>query len=463
MEHIKIINRTIKDSGEIKLRFRIRDGRGNDLYYRSDIIADLDDLKKFTPEGYIKPKVYIYNHDLANKINNIMLALHQAYNTLKNEDHALTGHNLQLATSNILSGKKDKETTHKNATIIQSFAKFREDGYRDGVFADNRYKHYRTLCDKLDRFLRIKQMRDLTPNEFSINLLMEFRTFLLDEFLYVEKYPYLYSELRKPDIPLRRRSVNTVVTEQKMLKSFFTALEDSGRLARSPFRLIGTERRKNILRAKYNEPWYLRNDEFNILLKKEPPTALKEAKDAFLVQCALGFRISDFKSLTMENVSADEEGIPYIHYLPKKTQNSQSNYMEIKTPIVRFAFDIIKRTGLDFPVLRNATGRTGYNAKIKSLLQNAGIDRKITRFNEETNANEYVPLSSLAGSSLARRTHVDMLTKVQINFYASGLHSEGSKAVKRYTSLELKDQFQLLNVAFDQAPFCVDKDLRIKK
>ena len=34
----------------------------------------------------------------------------------------------------------------------------------------------------------------------------------------------------------------------------------------------------------------------------------------------------------------------------------------------------------------------------------------------------------MASSKLARKTHVDMLNKVQINYYAAGLHREGAKA-----------------------------------
>ncbi len=54
-----------------------------------------------------------------------------------------------------------------------------------------------------------------------------------------------------------------------------------------------------------------------------------------------------------------------------------------------------------------------------------------------------------------RVTHVDMLNKVQINYYAAGLHREGSKAVFRYTSLELADRFALLNAAFGEEGYRV--------
>jgi hypothetical protein len=54
-----------------------------------------------------------------------------------------------------------------------------------------------------------------------------------------------------------------------------------------------------------------------------------------------------------------------------------------------------------------------------------------------------------------------MLNKVQVDMYAAGLHKAGSDAVNRYTKLELKDRFQLMNYAFDQKPFKVDNDLKI--
>ncbi len=54
----------------------------------------------------------------------------------------------------------------------------------------------------------------------------------------------------------------------------------------------------------------------------------------------------------------------------------------------------------------------------------------------------------VATSKLARKTHIDMLNKVQINYYAAGLHHDGSDAVFRYTNLELADRYRLLKAAF---------------
>ena len=119
------------------------------------------------------------------------------------------------------------------------------------------------------------------------------------------------------------------------------------------------------------------------------------------------------------------------------------------------------RRGFEFPILRNLYGPTGYNAQIKYLLTVCKINRTVAQFNEQTQQNEYVPLHSVGGSKLARKTHVDMMNKVQIDMYAAGLHKQGSQAVMRYTALELKDHFTMMNLAFGQEPYKVNKKLKV--
>lgn len=75
------------------------------------------------------------------------------------------------------------------------------------------------------------------------------------------------------------------------------------------------------------------------------------------------------------------------------------------------------------------------------------IDRRVSLFCQDTHDNVYKPLYEVATSKLARKTHIDMLNKVQINFYVAGLHRTGSDAVFRYTSFELADRYALLRAA----------------
>ena len=80
---------------------------------------------------------------------------------------------------------------------------------------------------------------------------------------------------------------------------------------------------------------------------------------------------------------------------------------------------------------------------------------------EVEGVNKYIPICETSSSKLARSTHVDMMNKVQINIYAAGLHRQGSGAVTHYTMLELADRFKLMNLAFDQEDYRVDKNLEV--
>lgn len=289
----------------------------------------------------------------------------------------------------------------------------------------------------------------------------EFRDFIYNEFLFVEKYPKLYEKVKKQNKPTVRLSMNTVASQMKMLQTFMNELENTDEITKSPFRKLGKERRKVVMKTRYDDPIFLRRDELFQVMNAQVPRTLQETKDAFLLQCALGCRISDFQIMNMETISISPDGIPYVHYIPKKTADDQIGNEEVVTPIVRYAFDIIKKTGFVFPILKNIYGESGYNAKIKSLMQICKIDRLVPQFNEETKKNDYLPLYKLASSKLCRKTHVDIMNKVQVDMYAAGLHKEGSSAVTRYTLLELKDRFALMNVAFGQEVYKVDNMLNI--
>ena len=156
-----------------------------------------------------------------------------------------------------------------------------------------------------------------------------------------------------------------------------------------------------------------------------------------------------FSRLSMEKVSVSPEGIPYIHYIPSKTVRSQKTNQEIQTPLIPAAQEIVRRTQLAFNGRNTKYEKQVYNKSLRRLLEYCGIDRRVCLYDHERGDNVYRPLYEVASSKLARKTHVDMLTKVQINYYAAGLHREGSGAVFRYTNLELADRYALLQAAFN--------------
>ena len=327
------------------------------------------------------------------------------------------------------------------------------------MFGEICSKQYEVILKELKRFLIINKIEDIVPADFTADILMELALFFRDEYLYVERWRHLYEDVKKRNIPTEKRSQNTVAAKMSKMHAFFNDLEDKEEIIKSPFRKLGKERKRVVLKEQYDDPIFLYKEELLTVIEAVVPTTLQETKDAFLLQCAFGCRIGDFQSLTMDKVAVSADGIPYIHYLPQKTKRELRS--EIETPIMLYALDIIKKYRFKFSVLNYVSGKTGYNAKIKELLEYCKIDRKCKVFDENINDYTYSPLYELGSSKLCRKTHVDMMNKVQVNQYAAGLHSEGSDAVNRYTHLELRDRFILMCAAFGQPQYKVNNELEM--
>lgn len=450
-----------KKKKDIKLVFRLRDGRDVQITHKSDIRADLADLEKLNPDGTVKGRISIYNIDLAKQLKNEFQIMTTAYAVMRESRLDMTSDVFEMEIARI---KSPVAVEHKTIpSITERFRKYAEDALKYGIIGEARKKHIIVVSDKLERFLYINGISATTPAEFNETHLMEFREFIYNEYQFVKKYPKLYKDVKDQNKPKARLSMNTVASQLKMLQTFLNELENSDEIHKSPFRKLGKERRKVVMKTHYDDPIFLRKDELLKVMKAEVPEGMQDTKDAFILQCALGCRISDFQVMNMDSIAVNIDGIPYVHYIPKKTADDQVGNEEVTTPIVRFAFDIIKKTDFNFPILKNIYGAAGYNAKIKSLLRIAKIDREVPVFNEIMKTNEYKALHTMGSSKLCRKTHVDIMNKVQVDMYAAGLHKEGSAAVTRYTQLELKDRFALMNVAFDQEPYKVNAKLNIVK
>ena len=67
MERITLVLKTQKKTGSIRLRFRLRD-TNVEIYHKSEINADINDLKKIDIEGKRLPRVTLYNQKLLDDI-----------------------------------------------------------------------------------------------------------------------------------------------------------------------------------------------------------------------------------------------------------------------------------------------------------------------------------------------------------------------------------------------------------
>ena len=463
MERILMYNRTSAKGDTLRIRLRLIDGRDVTLYHKTGIRAKISDLEKFEANGELRPRVTVYNKQLKAELNTHFTAMSKAYALMKAKGMDMTSDVLEKEIDKILNPIVEVRSSSAE-TLCERFVRFADESRRDGIIGVERYKMIVGQADKLKRFLTIKGLSKISVTEFDTNLLLEYRQFVFDEYLYVEKYPKLYKVEKKRGArrnPDHRASINTVVYNMKNLQALFNELEKTDEIMKSPFRRLTTEKKRAVMHTMYDSPVFLRQEEFQKVIDTEVPDKLQGIKDAFILNCCFGCRIGDFSRLSMEKVSVSPEGIPYIHYIPSKTSGTQETNKEIVTPLIRLAYDIIQRTRFDFGFKITTAGTSFYNKKVRDLIKACGIDRKVSVYDQEKHDNVYVPLYEEASSKLARKTHVDMMSKVQVNLYAAGLHREGSSAVNRYTNMELKDHFALMNVAFDQKPYKVDADLNI--
>ena len=419
----------------------------------------------FTPEGSIRPRVTVYNPKLKADIDEYFAAINAAYNHMKITGMDMRSEVLQAEVDKILNPDTPEAILHPHGeeNFVQRFRRYVEEAFRDGIIGEHRHMHYDAMVRRMERFLHIKGHSNLMPEQFDVKMLMDYRQFIADEYLYVDKYPKLYQKEGRKRFPTKRISNNSVVHEMKGLRAFLNELENTDEIFKSPFRKISRERFKTMMRLKNDEPFFLRKQELKLVIETEVPQELQTAKDVFILNCCIGARISDFFSFTMDKVSVSPEGIPYIHYIPHKTMKEMETMVEIKTPLVRIAYDIVMRTQFKFDQQDRNYSVTVYNRELRKLLKFCRLDRPVAKFNEDKGENEYFPLYEVASSRLARKTHVDIMNKVQINAYVAGLHAEGSDAVFRYTNLELTDRFALMNVAFSQKAYHVNPDMTLVK
>lgn len=434
METITMYHEAAPTGAASIIFFRLEDGL--QTFYHSTGIA-------------AKPEEAERNQKLRDELEHHKLAMCKAYTLMQIKRMDMNSRIFELQVHRVMTECAGLVRRKEGEPVSERLKRYLEEAYRDGVIGQGRYTVLMGKARKLQRFLVIKGLSGISAREFTTDLLLEYRQFIYDEYLYVPQFPQLYPSSGGKHAPQRRCKDATVVHDLRALQAFFRELEDTGEIRRSPFKKISFEKRRSIMHVMYDAPVFLKAEELRRVMKTAVPLELQQTKDMFVLNCCLGCRISDLKRLSMDKVSVSEEGIPYVHYIPSKTARSQAINQEIQTPLIQPALEIISRTRLAFNGPNPKYEKQVYNKNLRRLLKYCGIDKLVCLYDSEREDNMYRPLYEVASSKLARKTHVDMLTKVQINYYAAGLHREGSEAVFRYTSLELADRYALLKAAFE--------------
>ncbi len=434
-------------AGAVLARFRLTAGRRIQLYHTSDIRTTAEELRKFNADCTPRKRV-AYCRELMRRLQERLRLIEDTY------------------LNAVAAGRVPSSTREFNALVKEALNPQTLTGtplleaFRDHIamphFSEGRKQAYRVTLAILERFLLVRGMAGITAREFTADHVEAFAAFCRDEYKAAAdpRHAGVYRGMKRP--PETERAQNTVAAKLRQLQAVFSRLEETGEVDRSPFTRMGKARHAAAMRESYTDPESLTLDELRTLRRAAMPEELEETRRAFALQCAVGARVGDFASLTMENISLTAGGAAYLHYVPRKTRNT--SLAEVRTPLVLYALEIVRQTRMRFGILRNVTGCDGYNARIKRVLRAAGITRQVSvAVGGEV---KRMPLCDAATSKWARRTYVTLCDKAEARHALSGLHAEGSGAVRHYSALTLDDRFALVSAAYGEPLYRADEGLR---
>ena len=420
------------------VRFRLRDGRGVQLFHASELEINPSDWDATRQE--IKAKVLYdaekraaFNRAVADR-KNMMLEI---YNAASDKEGL---------TSEWLDREIDKRL-HPDRYIVeqprQTFFEAYEEFTVKRKLSDWRVRAIQVVIRALRRYELYA--RRTVDRQFTLDLdnvtplvLGDFEEFLRNEYTFYEQYPEIYEaipESRTPQ-PRGQNTINGILTK---LRTFFIWANDVGKTTNNPFKNYTVEE------CVYGTPYYISIDERNKIyrtnLSRHPQLAVQ--RDVFVFQCLIGCRVGDLYKLTRKNII---DGA--VEYIPRKTKDGHP--VTVRVPLNAIAREILaKYADYAGPSLFPLMAEQQYNKAIKRIFKAAGLKRRVTILNPLTREAEQRPIWGVASSHIARRAFVGNLYKQVKDPNLVGAlsgHKEGSRAFARYRDIDEEMKTELVKM-----------------
>jgi len=455
-------------SGEVPLRFRLRDGDTVDIIYEPGQMVSARDLMAFTQEGEVRERTTSYNVALRKEIAHYRSLLFEEYIALAQTGTAVTAELLTGAVEARIRKEKAGLPSVGKQSVAARFRLYVEEEHDTGHTGIKRYREGRALAGKLERYLLVRDCPGIQPRDFTAEMVLDFEKFCMDEYLYASNpkyaaiYPRVYGDEGR-HWPKKRLSEEWQRPLFIIFRDFWMDLVSFGEVQVSPYEGY-VEWMTPKKHFRYQEviwdPQTLKMVEFQKVLNTPVPEEMAPIRNAFIVHCCLGLRGEDYRKLSIENVRVSSGGIPYIYYRHVDTQHKgkETFYSDFRVPIVRVAFDIIMRTHFECMYGQNSTQ---YNRLIRKFLRFCGITREVLLYNDRTGISEEVPLCDAFNQGNVHMTHMDIVHEQEQLRGVRGRYNTGSKALGERSKMPLEAHFTLLNQAFGQKPYRVDENLHI--
>jgi site-specific recombinase XerD len=420
------------------VRFRLRDGRNLQFFYKSDI--EVNPAHWDPSKQEIKSKV-VYDNEKRAEFNTSVSKMKgfilSAFNSVADKDN-LTSELLEIEIDKAIYPEK-YELKVKPQTFYEVFNEF----IAEKKISEVRKSNYRVVLRALQRYELYKRLTgshsfQLSFDSISPAVLRDIERFLFEEHKYFESHPEIYKavpETRTP-APRGQNTINGIFTK---LRTLFIWANQAEKTTANPFRTF------KIKEDTYGTPYYITVEERNRLYKtnlsRHPKLAIQ--RDIFVFQCLIGCRFGDLSRMTKSNRINGA-----IEYIARKTRDGRP--VTVRVPLNTIAKEILDRyNNHDELGLLPFISEQKYNVAIKRMFQAARLNRPVTILNPTTGNAEIKPLNEIASSHLARRCFIGNLYKQVKDPNLVGAlsgHKEGSKAFVRYREIDEEMKKDLVNL-----------------
>ena len=404
MKVTSIIKTTVNEKVLVRVRFRLTDGRGIDLFHRSEIFVD-SRYWDTTRECYRSIRSCPYTDEekleLENKISDRKRLMKDVYLSVKDKENLTSKLFNELVICSVVYGCEKSVNMDLLVNLLSYYVKEKK-------FSKSREKNIHSMMnsivrfEKYNSFIQNKEVKILML-DVDRKLLRDYRQFLHDETTYIEKYPSLYPD-KTMNSRFKERSVNYVEDTLTRLRSFWNWCMDEGFVSNNPFHKFVIEQ------PVYNEPIVLTPEETKILYHStiEDPK-LDLVRDIFLFSSNVGCRFSELDRM---NKSAnlfeeiDNDGVKIKGIVYHQTKGLRKRIIKVKTPLNDVALEIVNKYHFLTPRILPKISNSKFNSELKRLFNTIGLTRLVLIFDTRTGKEELISLSTLVSSHMARRTFI---------------------------------------------------------
>ena len=223
-------------SGQVPLRFRLKDGADVDLVIDSGRMVDVGDLALFTVDGKARGRLHEYDPQVKRYVDRYISVMPAVYLELVQSGVEVDEAVFQSAVDKRLGEEPLPELV--SSALVERFRSYLDEELSVGRISEKIHRESMTLSRKLERFLAIREFGQLEVSEFTGPMLVEFEKFCIDEYLYASnpKYLHLYPRDYEGSRLWPKHKMNERVLAKMLIRfqTFWNDLVLFGEIERSP-------------------------------------------------------------------------------------------------------------------------------------------------------------------------------------------------------------------------------------